>query len=271
MSGKFEDRLGGYTQVKDRIRLFYAAHPDGRLVTDEVRWPHPDDDVQRISVRALAYRTPDDPHPGVGWSWLVLPGTTNFTRGSELENAETSAWGRAIGALGIGIGESIATGDEIEAKADDGSEDVAKAGEETLELLGRIQKSGTLRKGTAQGYDGSWKQTPEGHAAGFKLKLDGEDRDIPQVLVTGTIGEALFSSGEVLLGTRVTVKGHLYAVRQKGRSTYYRLIIGDHPDVDFVQTPDLRVPAAAPAEAPSAPLFSEEDQAAIDAALGVTA
>ena len=35
MSG-YEDRLGGYTQVKDRIRLFYEAHPDGRLVTAKV-------------------------------------------------------------------------------------------------------------------------------------------------------------------------------------------------------------------------------------------
>jgi hypothetical protein len=43
-----------------------------------------------------------------------VPGTTNFTRGSELQNLETSAWGRAIGALGIGIDASIATLDEIQ-------------------------------------------------------------------------------------------------------------------------------------------------------------
>jgi hypothetical protein len=43
-----------------------------------------------------------------------VPGTTPFTRGSEIQNLETSAWGRAIGALGIGIDASIATLDEVQ-------------------------------------------------------------------------------------------------------------------------------------------------------------
>jgi hypothetical protein len=64
--------------------------------------------------RAYAYRTPDDPRPGIGTAWEIVPGTTPFTRGSEIQNLETSAWGRAIGALGIGIDASIATIDEIQ-------------------------------------------------------------------------------------------------------------------------------------------------------------
>ena len=52
---------------------------------------------------ACAYRTPDDQRPGVGTAWELVPGTTNFTRGSEIQNLETSACGRAIGTLGIGI------------------------------------------------------------------------------------------------------------------------------------------------------------------------
>src|SRR5258707_481991 len=88
--------LGDYVEVKDRIKLFYERFPDGSLMTDRVElWQ--DDGVPRVVVKALAYRTADDLHPGVGWSWLSLPGTTSYTRGSELENAETSAWGRAIG------------------------------------------------------------------------------------------------------------------------------------------------------------------------------
>jgi hypothetical protein len=64
--------------------------------------------------RAYAYRTPDDPRPGIGTAWEIVPGTTPFTRGSEIQNLETSAWGRAIGALGIGIDASIATLDEVQ-------------------------------------------------------------------------------------------------------------------------------------------------------------
>src|SRR5689334_7084231 len=111
------DRLAGYTEVKDRIPLFYQQYPDGRLVTAEVRATSEPDGVPRVWVQALAYRSPDDPHPGVGWSWMVLPGSTNFTRGSELENTETSAWGRAIGSLNIGISSGFASKDEIDNKA----------------------------------------------------------------------------------------------------------------------------------------------------------
>ena len=84
----------------------------------ELGEPDPDepDGTPRVWVKALAYRSPDDAHPGVGWSWMVLPGSTPYTRGSELENTETSAWGRAIGALGIGIDKSIASGDEVKSK-----------------------------------------------------------------------------------------------------------------------------------------------------------
>jgi hypothetical protein len=64
--------------------------------------------------RGYAYRTPDDPRPGIGTAWEIVPGTTPFTRGSELQNLETSVWGRSIGALGIGIDASIATLDEIQ-------------------------------------------------------------------------------------------------------------------------------------------------------------
>lgn len=49
-----------------------------------------------IVVVAACYRTPGDPCPGVGMAWEILPGRTPYTRGSELMNAETSAWGRAI-------------------------------------------------------------------------------------------------------------------------------------------------------------------------------
>ena len=71
-------------------------------------------DQKWVMGRAYAYRTPDDQRPGVGTAWEIVPGTTNFTRGSEIQNLETSCWGRAIGSLGLGIEASIATLDEVE-------------------------------------------------------------------------------------------------------------------------------------------------------------
>jgi len=105
--------LDGYVDVPTRIKLFMTRHPEGSLQMDAPVFVEVEG-KQWVIGRAYAYRTPDDQRPGIGTAWEIVPGTTNFTRGSELQNLETSAWGRAIGALGIGIDASIATLDEIQ-------------------------------------------------------------------------------------------------------------------------------------------------------------
>ena len=105
--------LDGYIDVPSRIKLFMARHPEGSLQMDPPEFVEVEG-KRWVIGRAYAYRTPDDTRPGVGTAWEIVPGTTPFTRGSEIQNLETSAWGRAIGALGIGIDASIATLDEIE-------------------------------------------------------------------------------------------------------------------------------------------------------------
>ena len=136
------------------------------------------------------------------------------------------------------MGFLLSTGDDPEQT--DVSDRVA--GEE-VELLGRIQKDGIIQKGGAERYQAEWRAEPDGYAIGFKLKLAGEDRDIPQVLVEGSIGQALYlaTASSTIVGTKVTVKGHLYNVRQKGRTSYYRLIISK-PETDFIETPEVRIP-----------------------------
>ena len=104
-------RFDDYIEVNERIIAFYAKYPEGSLqaeihtLTDSL-----------VVMKATAYRTPDDPRPGVGWSSLQIPGVTNFTRGSEIENCETSAWGRAIASLGFEVKRGIASRQEIENK-----------------------------------------------------------------------------------------------------------------------------------------------------------
>lgn len=106
--------MDGYVTVPERIALFYKRYPDGSLQMEPPEFL--DIEGKRWALgRAYAYRTPDDPRPGIGTAWEIVPGVTPFTRGSEIQNLETSAWGRAIGALGIGIDKSIATHEEIEA------------------------------------------------------------------------------------------------------------------------------------------------------------
>jgi hypothetical protein len=106
--------LDGYVTVPERIALFYKRYPEGSLQMDAPEFVQVDG-KQWVIGRAYAYRTPEDQRPGIGTAWEVIPGTTPFTRGSEIMNLESSAWGRCIGSLGIGIDKSIATYDEIEA------------------------------------------------------------------------------------------------------------------------------------------------------------
>lgn len=105
--------MDGYVTVPERVALFYKRFPEGSLQMDPVEFLEIEGKRWAMG-RAYAYRTPDDNRPGIGTAWEIVPGTTPFTRGSELQNLETSCWGRAIGSLGIGIDKSLATIEEIE-------------------------------------------------------------------------------------------------------------------------------------------------------------
>ena len=107
-----EKGLESYVDVAERISEFRDRYPEGTLQPADPARPW-----QLIQAEgfdkggelvhqtflvyvAAAYRTPDDQRPGIGAAWEVFPGRTPYTRGSELMNAETSAWGRAIIAVG---------------------------------------------------------------------------------------------------------------------------------------------------------------------------
>lgn len=105
-----------YIEVKDRIVEFYAKHADGRIVTEIVELG-----AARVTVRASVFRGPggETAPAGVGHSFMAIPGSTPFTRGSELENAETSAVGRALAMAGISAHRGVSTSSEILAKRQD--------------------------------------------------------------------------------------------------------------------------------------------------------
>lgn len=101
-----------YIPVAERIAAFYKAHPQGSLQSELIELSE-----SRVVMRGLAYRTAEDIRPGIGFSSLEIPGRTPYTRGSEIENCETSAWGRAIAALGFEVKRGIATAEEVRNKS----------------------------------------------------------------------------------------------------------------------------------------------------------
>lgn len=112
MSRDFQ--LGDYNDVASRMREFFAAYPEGRLRPHSPWRVETIGDKAFVIFEAAAFRTADDSNPGVGTAWEPFPGRTPYTRDSELMNAETSAWGRAILAVGAAdTRKGIASAEEV--------------------------------------------------------------------------------------------------------------------------------------------------------------
>lgn len=87
--------LDNYNTVPERMTEAFAKYPTASLQSDIVTLPAAFAD-KFIAVKARFFRFDEDPHPGEGMAWELVPGKTPYTKDSELMNAETSAWGRAI-------------------------------------------------------------------------------------------------------------------------------------------------------------------------------
>jgi hypothetical protein len=133
--------LDGYIEVPDRIVAFKEKYPDGSLQGEwELREIGGDTFVVYV---ARAYRTPDDERPAVGTAWEPYPGKTPYTKDSELMNAETSAWGRAIVALGfLAQGEKVASANEVRARQADESNGSGRVppSDKQLDLIEKLLK-----------------------------------------------------------------------------------------------------------------------------------
>lgn len=90
-----EFKMDDYVDVAARIVEFRTKHPEGSLQQQGLDF-RDFGGSSWVIFTAAAYRSPEDPRPGHGTAWEQVPGKTPFTKGSELQNAETAAWGRAI-------------------------------------------------------------------------------------------------------------------------------------------------------------------------------
>lgn len=96
-----------YAEVNQRVLAFWELFPEGRIRTELL-----EDTGTRCTVVASVWRSPEEEWPAAtGTAFEERKGTINST--SYLENCETSAVGRALGMLGIGATEALASAEEV--------------------------------------------------------------------------------------------------------------------------------------------------------------
>lgn len=107
-----------YVPVNERVKAFRMLFPDGKIVTELVKY---EDGIIIMKAEVFGTRTIAEGEDFTeGFCDLLatgyakeVEGSSNINRTSALENAETSAVGRALGLLGIGIDTSVASFEEV--------------------------------------------------------------------------------------------------------------------------------------------------------------
>jgi len=94
-----------YVEVNERIRLFRLKYPTGSILTDIIS------NQEGVCVVKAAIVI-DNVVVATGHAY-EKEGSTFINKTSYVENCETSAIGRALGAFGIGIDTSVASADEV--------------------------------------------------------------------------------------------------------------------------------------------------------------
>lgn len=107
-----------YIDVATRIVEFRDKYPEGSLQQVSIEFVNVAN-KDWVVFTAAAYRSPDDVRPGIGTAWEPIPGPTPYTRDSEVQNAETAAWGRAmVAALAVDTRKGIASSEEVRNRAE---------------------------------------------------------------------------------------------------------------------------------------------------------
>ena len=113
MSKEFKGPLD-YIDVATRIVEFKKIWPQGNLAQVNLEFLKDFGGKDWVVYTAAAYRSPEDDNPGIGTAWEPVPGPTRFTKDSEVQNAETAAWGRAmVAALAVDTKKGVASAEEV--------------------------------------------------------------------------------------------------------------------------------------------------------------
>jgi restriction endonuclease S subunit len=94
-----------YVEVNERIKAFRDMYPDGSIMTEIVSHQDGVCVIKAIAIIGGQIRATGHAYE--------KEGSTFINKTSYIENAETSAIGRCLGCLGIGIDTSVASVEEV--------------------------------------------------------------------------------------------------------------------------------------------------------------
>lgn len=97
-----------YVEVNQRVMGFKFLFPNGRIYTEVINRTE-----NSICIQAYVYEDKDDVMPLATGIAEEEKGTSFINNLSYVENCETSAVGRALGFIGLGITTSIASFEEV--------------------------------------------------------------------------------------------------------------------------------------------------------------
>ena len=133
-----------YAEVNQRIKAFRMVYPTGTISTEMIS----NENGVCIFRAVVGYEDFDDEKfytLGTGTAYET-EGSTFINQTSYIENAETSAVGRALGMAGFGIDVSVASAEEVQNAMANQKSDDRKATPKQIELLAKKYTGENLEK-----------------------------------------------------------------------------------------------------------------------------
>ena len=136
--------LDNYVDVATRLKMAYKKYPDLK-VSERGHTIEQFGDQMVLVCTVTVWRDSTDEYPVTASASEPLPGKTPYTRNSELMVGMTSALGRALGYMGIGLTSSIASRNEVEARQDQHGEAPGSPSEPRNAELGSMAGDGPTK------------------------------------------------------------------------------------------------------------------------------
>ena len=131
-----------YMEVKDRVMVFRKNHPEWAIITEIVE----NNESTGSIIFKVTIEDEDGRTRGTGHAHEFKDDKTSMVnKTSHLENCETSAIGRALASLGIGIESSYATYDEVVVAKDKEARDQYKDSDDDVKA-GKIAQTEAKKK-----------------------------------------------------------------------------------------------------------------------------